>query len=93
MCTKYMLFYTAFIIKEHFQTFGEMVQKPWKIKKCQLFFVKHVCMLTNCRKKMKQNSCGNSYVFAFYDICVFLQISSFMWGRATALHASKVEPR
>ena len=23
----------------------------------------------------------------------FMQISSFMWGSATALHASKVEPR
>ena len=26
----------------------KMVQKPWKIRKCQLFFVKHVCMLTDC---------------------------------------------
>ena len=27
MCITYMLFYTAFITKEHFQIFGEMVQK------------------------------------------------------------------
>ena len=39
------LYDTAFIIKEHFQIFGEMVQKPRKIRKCHLFFVKHVCRL------------------------------------------------
>ena len=48
MCTTYMLFYTAFKIKEYFQNFGEMVQKPWKIRKYHLFFVDHVCMLTDC---------------------------------------------
>ena len=26
-------------------------------------------------------------------VVVFMQISSSMWGRATPLHASKVEPR
>ena len=42
---KYILFNIEFIIKEHFQIFGEMVQKPWEIRKCHLFFVEHVCML------------------------------------------------
>ena len=38
MCIIYMTFYTAFITKEHFQIFGEMVQKVLKMRKCNLFF-------------------------------------------------------
>ena len=41
-------FHTHSVLNEHFQIFGEMVQKPWKIRKCHLFFVKHVCMLIDC---------------------------------------------
>ena len=37
MCIIYMTFYTAFITKEHFQIFGEMVQKVLKMRKCNLF--------------------------------------------------------
>ena len=37
ICTKCILLYTAFIIKEHFQIFGEMVQKALEIRKCPLF--------------------------------------------------------
>ena len=44
----YMLFYTAFITKEHFQILGEMVQKMLKVRKYYLFFVRYVCMLTDC---------------------------------------------
>ena len=47
MCIIYMTFYTAFITKEHFQIFGEMVQKVLKMRKCNLFFVKYVCMLAD----------------------------------------------
>ena len=43
-----MLFYTAFITKERFQIFGEMVQKVLNLRKYNLFFVKYVCMLTDC---------------------------------------------
>ena len=60
MCIIYMTFYTAFITKEHFQIFGEMVQKVLKMRKCNLFFVKYVCML----------AVGNSCVYNFYGICV-----------------------
>ena len=35
MCTKYMLFYTAFIIKEHFQIFGEMENQEMSVIFCQ----------------------------------------------------------
>ena len=46
---KYMLFYTTFIIKEHFQIFREMVKKnPLKMRKCLLVLVNYVCMLTDC---------------------------------------------
>ena len=45
---KYICYFTVFIIKDQFQIFGEMVQKPWKISKYHLFYVKHVCMLTDC---------------------------------------------
>ena len=48
MCIIYMLFYTAFTTKEHFQIFGEMVQKVLEMRKYNLFFVKYVCMLTDC---------------------------------------------
>ena len=34
-----------FIIKEHFQ---EMVKKTLKMRKCLLFLVNYVCMLTDC---------------------------------------------
>ena len=34
MCIIYMTFYTAFVTKEHFQFFGEMVQKVLKMRKC-----------------------------------------------------------
>ena len=44
----YMLFYTVFITKEHFQIFGEMVQKVLIMRKYNLIFVKYVCMLTDC---------------------------------------------
>ena len=42
-------------------------------------------------KKMKQNSCVNSYVYTFVLYLCFMQISNSMRGRATALHTSKVE--
>ena len=51
MCITYMLFYTAFVTKQHFQIFGEMVQKVLKMRKYNFFFfffVKYVCMLTDC---------------------------------------------
>ena len=48
MCIIYMLFDTAFITKVHFQIFGEMVLKVLKMRKYNLFFVKYVCMLTDC---------------------------------------------
>ena len=38
MCIINMLFYTAFITKEHVQIFGEMVQKVLKMRKYNLFF-------------------------------------------------------
>ena len=47
MCVKYMLFYTAFTT-EHFQIFGEIVQKTLKISKCYLILVNYVCVLTYC---------------------------------------------
>ena len=43
MCIIYMLFYTAFITKEHFQIFGEMVQKVLKMGKYNLFFCQ-ICL-------------------------------------------------
>ena len=48
MCIIYMTFYTAFITKEHFQIFGEMVQKVLKMRKCNLFFLTNMlaCSLT-----------------------------------------------
>ena len=42
------IFYTAFITKEHFQIFGEMVEKILKMRKYHLFFVKYVCILMDC---------------------------------------------
>ena len=39
MCIKYMLFYTTFLKKEHFQIFREMVKKTLKMRKCLLFLV------------------------------------------------------
>ena len=39
----YMLFYTAFITKEYFQIFGEMVQKVLKMRKYNLFFCQ-ICL-------------------------------------------------
>ena len=93
MCTKYMLFYTAFIIKEHFQIFREMVQKPWKIQGMSAIFCQTCLHVDRLLKKMKQNSCGNSYVFTFVGYLCFIQISSSLWGLATALHTGKVEPR
>ena len=38
-------------MKAHFQIFGEMVQKTLKMRKYHFFFVKYVCMLTDCRGK------------------------------------------
>ena len=47
MCIIYMTFYTAFITKEHFQIFGEMVQKVLKMRKCNLFLSNmFACWLT-----------------------------------------------
>ena len=37
-----MTFYTAFITKEYFQIFGEMVQKVLKMRKCNLFLVEDI---------------------------------------------------
>ena len=39
----YMLFYTAFITIEHFQIFGEMVQKVLKMRKYN-FFLGQICL-------------------------------------------------
>ena len=47
MCIIFMLFYTAFITKQHFQILGEMVKKVLKMRKYNFFF-KFVCMLTDC---------------------------------------------
>ena len=38
MCTKYMLFYTAFIIKEHFQVFGENGPKTLENQEMSVIF-------------------------------------------------------
>ena len=43
MCITYMLFYTVFITKEHFQIFGEMVQKVLTMRKYNLFFCQ-ICL-------------------------------------------------
>ena len=70
MCIIYMTFYTAFITKEHFQIFGEMVQKVLKMRKCNLFFYQ-ICLHVGWQLRlMSQNSCGNSCVYNFYGICV-----------------------
>ena len=42
MCQIYMLFYTGFITKKHFQSFVEMVQKVLKIKKYNLIFLSNM---------------------------------------------------
>ena len=45
---KYILFYTTFIIKEHFHIFRETVKKTLEMGKCRLFLVNYVCMWTDC---------------------------------------------
>ena len=69
-CTKYILFNTDFKIKEHFHIFGEMVQKPWKIRKYHLFFVKNVCMLIECWRKWNKIVVGTVMYTHLYDIYV-----------------------
>ena len=57
--------------------------------KYHLFSLSFVCMLKGNITKQLWKYWGEYICRYLY----FKQISSFMWGRATALHASKVEPR
>ena len=43
MCIIFMLFYTAFITKQHFQILGEMVKKVLKMRKYNFFFCQ-ICL-------------------------------------------------
>ena len=70
MCIKYMLFYTTFIIKEHFQIFREMDKKTYKMGKCLLFLVNYVCMLTDCWRKYNKVIVGTVVCTHLYGICV-----------------------
>ena len=70
MCIKYMLFYTIFIIKEHFHIFREMVKKTYKMGKCLLFLVNYVCMLTDCLRKYNKVIVGTVVCTHLYGICV-----------------------
>ena len=48
----YMLFHTTFIIiiikKKKFSNFWRNGQKTLKMRKCYLFLVNYVCMMTDC---------------------------------------------
>ena len=46
MCIKDMLFYTAFMIKEHVQLFSK--NGPKNIENEEMSFINYVCMLTDC---------------------------------------------
>ena len=85
MCIKYMLFYTSFIIKEHFPIFREMVKKTLKMWKCHVFLVNYDCMLTDCQRKCNTIVVGAVVCTHFYEICVLYKGQS--WGftsRSTA---------
>ena len=71
VCIKYVPFYTAFIRKEHFVIFGELVQKTLKMTECHLLLVKYVnCMLTDFSGKCNKIVMGSVVCTYLYGICV-----------------------
>ena len=61
----------SFYNKRTFLNFWRNSPKTLVNQELSFIFCQTCLHVDRLLKKMKQNSCGNSYVFTFYDICVF----------------------
>ena len=74
----YKPYHTNLTVKEHLK-----FEQTFKESKCHLYSLNYVFMLKGSITKKLSNSWFNTFV----GICI-KKIASFIWGHATALHAS-----